>query len=319
MTGPADEQDERLRALLQEAVADVDPPPALPEIRARIAEDGHRQGHRPGWAVITLAAAMVTVVVIGGVAWLNRDHGSAPIAGTGRSVSVAAYYLGTTANGPRLFREDRHLEDVVVSDVQAAVETTLAAPLDPDYRSGFPDGTTATVHSRGNEFVVDLSGADLQAAPAGGANAARMAIQAMVWTVQQAAQRPVSVIFRVDGQPARTLLGVDGSGRFHEADADSTLSPVSVDVAEGAHVPSGTTVYGQAAAYEGNVVWQLRQGDTVVRQGHTTAGQCCTLSPYAFVVKAPPGHYTLLVHDTSGSGREGVGVTTDTKDIVVVR
>ena len=67
--------------------------------------------------------------------------------------------------------------------------------------------------------------------------------------------------------------------------------------ADGATVSSPFTVSGKAAAYEGNVQWELKQGSTVVRRGFKTAKVCCMLSPYTFTVKAPPGIYTLVVHD----------------------
>ncbi len=65
------------------------------------------------------------------------------------------------------------------------------------------------------------------------------------------------------------------------------------------------TVTGKAAAFEGNVQWELKQGSTVVRRGFTTAKVCCTLSPYRFTVTAPPGDYTLVVHDEDVSDGEG--------------
>ena len=74
---------------------------------------------------------------------------------------------------------------------------------------------------------------------------------------------------------------------------------------------------GRASTFEANVVWELKQGDMTVRHGFTTAQECCTLSPYSFTVTAPPGTYTLVVHDTDESDGEGVGTSQDTKDITV--
>ena len=65
------------------------------------------------------------------------------------------------------------------------------------------------------------------------------------------------------------------------------------------------------------MVWELKRGDATVRNGFTTAQECCTLSPYSFTVTAPPGDYTLVVHDTDESDGEGVGTSQDTKDITV--
>jgi hypothetical protein len=54
-----------------------------------------------------------------------------------------------------------------------------------------------------------------------------------------------------------------------------------------------------------------------VRNGFTTARECCTLSPYSFTVTATPGDYTLVVHDTDESDGEGIGTSEDTKRIKV--
>jgi hypothetical protein len=96
------------------------------------------------------------------------------------------------------------------------------------------------------------------------------------------------------------------------------LAPVLVESpAEGATVPTTFTVEGRAATFEANVIWELKRGDDTVRNGFTTAQECCTLSPYSFEVTAPPGEYTLVVHDTDESDGEGVGISQDTKDITV--
>ena len=96
------------------------------------------------------------------------------------------------------------------------------------------------------------------------------------------------------------------------------LSAVSIATpAEGAVVPTRFEVTGQAATFEANVVWELKRGEEVVRQGFTTARECCTQSPYSFEVTAAPGDYTLVVHDTDESDGEGIGTSADTKRITV--
>ena len=63
--------------------------------------------------------------------------------------------------------------------------------------------------------------------------------------------------------------------------------------------------------------WELVQGGHVVKHGFATARECCTLSPYTFRLSAPPGDYTLVVHDEDVSGGEGTGRSSDTKQIRV--
>ncbi len=114
----------------------------------------------------------------------------------------------------------------------------------------------------------------------------------------------------------RQVLGVDTTRPVQRAGADSVLAPVlDHRPAEGATVPTQFQVTGQASTFEANVVWELKQGDRVVRNGFTTATECCTLSPYTFTVTAAPGDYTLVVHDTDESDGEGVGTSEDTKRV----
>lgn len=320
---PAGSADADVRDALHDAVDDVHPHEALATIRARVEEREREQPRRHGWAGVSLATAAATVLVIGGVVgvnqWNHAQGGSGPPAArpVGHAANLSTYSLGRTAAGPRLFHENRHVTGITGSDLQAAVNDTLGAPLDPDYYSAFPEGTRATVTDYGDYVQVDLTGADLTQLPPAGRVAAEMGLQAVAWTVVDTVQRPVPVRFTIDGSPAHTLLGIHpGSGVTRSA-ADSVLSPVSISLREGQRVASGTRILGQAAAYEGTVLWQLAQDGRVVEHGVTTAGQCCTLATYAFRLTAPPGHYVLSVRDTSGSGLEGVGTTTDTKDIVV--
>jgi hypothetical protein len=97
------------------------------------------------------------------------------------------------------------------------------------------------------------------------------------------------------------------------------LAPVSIEEpAQDTTVDSPFRVAGDAVAFEATVVWELRDGDRVVQEGSAMARECCTLSPYSFEVTAPPGSYTLVVHDEDASGgAEGAGQVEDTKRVVV--
>jgi hypothetical protein len=307
--------DADVRAALRQAVAGIQTEGGLERIEQRLGEQ--TRGSAVKVVIGTIAAVAATALVIGGVSWLNHEAKKPkPAPASGRDLTVHAYYLGRTAGGLRLFSEHRALHDVRTSDLQAAVDTALGTPEDPDYQP-YPGSPQATVSSDGDVVVIDFDRASLASYPLLSDLDAGMAVQALVWTVNDTVQRPVQVRFELAGQPARSLFGKVLNGTVSEQDADTVLSPVSVDLSEGQEVPSGTTVYGKAATFEANVVWELRQGEQVVRRGATTAGECCTLSPYAFRLEAPPGGYTLVVHDTDESGGEGNGVTSDSKDIVV--
>jgi hypothetical protein len=147
---------------------------------------------------------------------------------------------------------------------------------------------------------------------------ADLAIQQVVYTAQAAVGRgrlPVQLL--VDGEHSDTVLGVATPEPLSAGNADDVLAPVQIDSpADGATVDGTFSVTGRASAFEANVQWELKQGDTVVKHGFATPQECCTLSPYTFEVTAPSGDYTLVVHDEDMSG-EGRPVNQDTKEITV--
>ncbi|WP_027860822.1 Gmad2 immunoglobulin-like domain-containing protein [Marmoricola sp. URHB0036] len=318
--------DSDLRRLLDDAVSDVHPEGGPEDIRARA-----RRPSAMRWLPITVAAAAATAVVIAGGAWLaqrgpnsdapaaaaGNDDRSASQAPAGHPVDATVYYVGATAAGPRLYPEARHVTDATDSKVQVAVDEALTGtPKDPDYESAWPlPGTTAKVTTDSTLITVDLTLPSTQVDLEKGAG--ERALQALVWTADAAVGKDLPVQFTVDGQPGN-LLDVDATAPIEKASADSVLATVLIEApAQGATVPTQFTVTGRAATFEANVVWELKRGDATVRNGFTTAQECCTLAPYSFTVNAPPGDYTLVVHDTDESDGEGIGTSEDTKDITV--
>ena len=332
-TPPTNDSD--LRSLFDDAVSDVHPEGGTREIRARA---GRPSAGR--WVPLTVAAAVATAVVIVGGAWLGQqESGSAPAAGSGDTadaptanepssqpsseargtLQVPVYYVGSTAAGPRLFAESHVVTDTTESELQAAVQEALRGdPIDPDYSPAFRNETsTARASTDGETITIDLSD-DLGATVDMPDERGTAGVQALVWTAQAATSSEQPVRFTIDGKPADRVYNVDTSAPLQRASADSTLSTVSITTpAEGAVVPTRFEVTGQAATFEANVVWELKRGDEVVRNGFTTAQECCTLSPYSFTVTATPGEYTLVVHDTDESDGEGIGTSVDTKRITV--
>jgi hypothetical protein len=328
MTNTPPSSDGDLRRLLDDAVSDVHPRDGVDEIRSRA-----RRPSAMRWLPITIAAAAATAVVIAGGAWLAQRHpGSTPPAAgpatdptassapaAGHTVDATVYYVGATAAGPRLFPEARHVADATDTDVQVAVDEALTGtPKDPDYQNPFAAlGVTATATAQAGAVTIDLS--DQLSRPAGmDAKTAETAVQSLVRTADTAAKSTQPVTFTVSGAPAASVLGVPTGAPVPPAGDDAVLSTVLIESpAEGATVPTRFTVKGRAATFEANVVWELKRGDATVRNGFTTAQECCTLAPYSFTVTAPPGDYTLVVHDTDESGGEGIGTSQDTKAITV--
>ena len=316
--------DDRIRDLLHDAVADVEPRHGVREIRTRTrAARSHRS-----WAWGAGGAVAATAVTIAAVAVLgsgDRDQVPAP-AGPPAASAVPVYYLGDTGLGPRLFEESHGGASSGDEGRDAVQQAVDGDAYDPDYRSDWPAGTRVNrVTSGGDGITVDLSGPDLEDRPASvPADAARVSLQQVVFTAQgvlRAPGRPVS--FTLDGSPAHRLLGVAVRAPLSASSADDVLAPVSISTPvdmpgrDLRPLSSPVTVEGRASAFEANVQWELMRGDTVVRSGFTTAGECCTLSPYSFRFSAPPGEYTLVVHDEDASGGEGTPSSMDTKRIEI--
>lgn len=244
-------------------------------------------------------------------------------------VTVPVYYVGDTNHGLRLFREFHSVQSNGQDPITPALNEAVATnPDDRDYRTDWPAGTTVDhinldgVDDDGVMTVhVENSKTDLHDRPAGMTEQeASQAIEQLIYTSQGAAQTRAPVQFMLNGERTDTLLGVPTSEPLSEGDPTAVLALVwIIDPAEGAEVQSPFKVSGLANAFEANVQWELMQGDKVVESGFTMAKEAFTMAPYSFKVDAPPGDYTLAVHDEDASGgAEGAGVWKDTKNITVV-
>jgi hypothetical protein len=347
---PHDE--EQLRALLDDAVSDVEPRPALDDIRSRTTT---RPLSRRPWFLAAGSAVVATAATVVAFAVLGNDAGttstapgpatspsratapSAPETSTAADASESAapspraipvYYVGETGQGLRLYREFHPVPvpDLPGAAVAEAVHQAVAVdPQDPDYTSLWPAGADVQhAEVAGDTIVVDLKGADLlHDRPAGmSEEEAKISLEQLIYTAQAGFQDRAPVRFLLDGQITDTVLGMPTSEPLAQGDETSTLAQVwIISPAEGDTVESGFTVKGVGAFFEANVVWELRQGDKVVassaKSGPVTAEECCTMAPYSFTVDAPPGDYTLVVRDDDPSGGEGPEPFQDTKDITV--
>lgn len=342
--------DEDLRRLLDDAVSDVEPRDSLGSIHARTKE--RTMSSKRSWllgagaAVVATAATVAAVTVLSGDSTTEDPGFAGPTAASNgetsepasptpseepstsesaapETASVPVYYVGETTRGPRLYREFHRVELSNDDPVSAAVlEAVSVTPDDPDYRTPWPGGTTAaTVEQPPSDVItVDVSGPGLRQRPGGmSVEEAELAIEQLVYTAQAAHQSRSPVQLLLDGNRTDTLLGVPVSEPLVQGAAEDVLAQVwIIDPAEGAEVTSPFEVSGLAAAFEANVVWELRDGDKVVEEGFTTARACCTMEPYSFEVSAPPGEYTLIVTDSDPSGGEGFGPWEDTKQVTVL-
>ncbi len=312
--------EDQLHRLFDQAVEDVEPTYGLDRIRARTT-------HRPrrGWAWGAGGAALAAAATVAVVVALNGGSGKAPepgpaASGTSEESGRVVYFVGDTGVGPRLVPE---LHDAVSAEStldETVAEAVAGRATDPDYTTPWPSGTTMErAQLEAGVLAVDLSGAVVER-PAGMSRAtAALAVQQLVWSAQAAADSQVPVTFLVDGRPTATLLGESTERPVKASAADDVLAPVSVlSPGDGSTVRSPFTVEGTASAFEATVQWELTDADGgAVKRGFATAKECCTVSPYSFEVTAPPGDYTLVVHDEDVSGGEGNPESEDTKRVSV--
>ena len=317
--------EDQLHRLLDQAVEDVEPGFGLDRIRARTARRPRR-----GWAWGAGGAALATAATVAVVVALNGGPGTAgaepgPAASSAASgpssePDRAVYFVADTGVGPRLVPElhDPVPESAALDEAVAAAVVGRAA--DPDYDTLWPGGTVMErAQLNAGVLSVDLSGPVVER-PSGMSSAtAALAVQQLVWTAQAAADSRVPVTFLVDGRPTATLLGEPTKRPVEASAPDDVIAPVSVlTPGDGSAVSSPFTVEGTASAFEATVQWELTGADGgVVKKGFATAKECCTVSPYSFEVKAPPGNYTLTVHDEDVSGGEGNPQSEDTKRVTV--
>jgi hypothetical protein len=346
-----DRDDERIRRLLDEAVSDVEPRDSLASIHARtkVSPMRSKRSWILGGAVVATAATVAAVAVLSnGTPEQRNDVGPAATASPSPTeeatpspteeptqeptatdspeptmAAVPVYYVGDTSRGVRLYREFHRVDtggDAVSAAVNEAVSTS---PTDPDYRTDWPQGTSAAqVDAPPSDVItIDVRGAGSLRSRSGlNEERAQMAIEQLVYTAQAADQSRSPVQLLLNGGRTDTLLGVPVSEPLAQGDAMDVLAQVwIIEPGEGAEVNTPFKVSGLAAAFEATVLWELRQGGTVVKEGFTTAEECCRMAPYSFTVKGvPAGEYTLVVTDNDPSGGEGFGVWEDTKQITVL-
>jgi len=352
MTRYESHDEQRLRELLDNTVAGIEPDDRLNQILDRT-KVTNMSARRPwlwgaGGAALATAAVITAVAMIGNPLQQSADPGPAgtpsgtptqatepaPTEPTESSSAPApsgaalpVYYLGDTPQGPRLYREFQpnvDSIDPVMAAVAAAVEGT---PLDPDYRSGWPAGASVTSAGATPDLLtIDLTG-DLHDRPAGmSAQDASLALQQVIYTAQAAYQHGrVPVQFLLNGSHTDQLLGEPASEPLAEGTWYDTLALVNItDPAESTHVSGTLHVTGLASSFEANVPWKILQGTKVVDQYFFMAeqgGDLVKLYPFAGDIDLSglaPGTYTLVCStDDPSGGAEGSGPTSDTRTIVV--
>ena len=323
------------------------------------------------WLLGGLGGAVATATVIGGV-WfasssLNDDNPGQVVTSPSGSVTpsnspspsdapsespsktpdgtagpkraVPVYYAGDTPSGLRLYREFHSLPGVsggtegdVVGADSAAKAAVSQTPLDPDYRSLWPEGTEADVSDAGDHLVVNLvapgGGATLHDRPSSmTADEAGLAIEQVIYSVQAAfGKGRVPVQFLLDEKHSDQVLGQPTSEPLAAGPIMETLSLVNLtSPEEGAEITGDKlAVSGVANSFEANVLIRLQryEGNYIAYQGNLTASGAMEPKLFPFegsidISKVAPGKYILMAMTDDPSDGEGPGPFSDTKVITI--
>lgn len=238
-------------------------------------------------------------------------------------VTAAVYYVGDTgAAGPRVYREFRRGSG---DALPLAVELLAEQPLDPDYRTAWEPGQILAATYDGEIVSVEVDPA-VRSRPGGMSKAeARAAVEQVIYTVQAAVQERAPVQFRTSDNPIDQVFGVPTSEPLANGPMLQVLSHVSLTRPEQGERVSGDElqVSGVGNSFEANLLWELRRGDTVVKNGFATLDGWMgeRLFPFATTVDLAglaPGDYTFWIStDDPTGGTEGIGAMTDTKSFTI--
>ncbi|HSO65292.1 MAG TPA: Gmad2 immunoglobulin-like domain-containing protein [Ornithinibacter sp.] len=347
---PDDARDERLARLISDAAAGVEPTDRLAEIRGRTASaSGRTRWYAAGGVSLLAAAAVVAVALLGNQGSPGADgDGPAqdpsptvsdpaptePTAGDGAELtSYTAFFVGDTGRGPRLFSEVRR--EGGPRDLLSALTLLERGPLDPDYRTDWPQDAFASARFDGvgvdGQFSVVLAGDWLRDRPAGmSEEEAQMAVESVIWTLQAAASEgdPVTapVQFYLGRNPIDQVFGVPTSeGLAAGSSADVQAQMNIAFPAEGATVSGSFIAQGANNGFEATMTWTLTdETGTVVLDGFAQAEGWMEdrLFPWETepidVSGLAPGRYTFTAaNDDPSGGAEGFGPDTDTRSIIV--
>ncbi len=303
------EMDDQLSELLHDAVADVEPSERLSELRARTASSTTSRR----WWIGAGGAALATAAVVTAIAVVGTDPPTAvdppPAAPPADPRAVAAYFVGDTPRGPRLYREFQQVVDPTPG--LAGLELLESGPDDPDYTSLWPAGSFESVSGPEDGLVTVQLGDGAPAEPSA------LALQQVVYTVSAGFQEPVTVEL-TNGDALLEVIAA-------EPQLD-VLSHVNLSDPFEGQVVSGDTlrVNGVANSNEANVLWTIESEDGSSGDGSyfTAEGYMGTrLFPFSGKVDVSsldPGTYTLTVEtDDLSGGAEGIGPFSDTRTFVI--
>lgn len=347
-----------LNRLLLDTVSDIEPRAGIEAIRSRITPKESPMAITRTWILGTIGAAAATAAVITGVVVISdnssdsssdadRDPAAPSVTATDDASSadpsettatsappvteetLPVYWVGETARGLGLYREWTRVAsaDPLVGALTQALDEV---PLDPDYRSGWPEvaGLAAASYDGTEVITIDLTG-DIHDLPADmSERQAQVALEQLIYTAQAVVgegRKPVQLL--LDGSHSDQVLGQPTSEPLANGPLFDTLSLVNLDSPAEGDVVTGDTleVSGVANSFEANVIVTLQryEGNAIVLQEGVTAEGWMEEKLFPFtgsfdISDVEPGQYLLSAStDDPSGGAEGFGADTDTKLITI--
>lgn len=306
-----------LRAAMRDETERIEPADHLLDILRRTSRPARDRGSRRRRWVIGIAGAGLVAASVTTVVWVIDQTGGGrhpQVARVLPPVKVPVYYVQDNGAGKyplRIFPEQHQVSSAGNTGLHAVSALFTAPPTDPDYSSLWASGSVDSVTQQSGLITVDLSA---DAAPVGNPPTARVyhvALQQIVYTVQQALDSHDPVRIMISGSPpegATVPLQADPARVIEGAIVIDTPS-------QDATVQSPVTVEGDASVFEATVSWQILQDGQVVQEGYTTTSSGQKFSPYSFDVALDPGSYTLRVYEASAE--DGSPMFVETKQFTV--
>lgn len=326
------ESEARLRRLLSEALAEVEPSDRLEELRASVrpsskvvpmtAGAGRRTWYSATGVIATAAVIGLVALVTNVVGDRSRGLGpatdsgtsspavtatatdtSAPVprAGTAVPRPVTVYYLGNGPRGAVLFRE-RSTPPAGMTALTYGVRGLMTDPSDPDYRTPWRSGWLVRATRDAGLISVQVGPAPAVRPPSLTPREATEAVQQVVYTVQSALGLRDKVRFVRRGRPVTSLLGVPTSRPVAAAPASKALARLAISTPDdGAHLARGRLVVtGVDDVFGPDVEVELvRSGTTYLHEAGTAidAYEPDRMFPWKVTLdtsSVPPGRYTVV-------------------------
>lgn len=238
---------------------------------------------------------------------------------TPNASALALYFVGKGPRGDRLFP----YQVMSGPDAASILQALTTKPADPDYRTVWTASMLGETTTTGTEVTVDLTDEATRAPQGVNAEAAKLSIQQVVWSLRSA-MGATKVSFTVAGQPATTVLGQPVKTPVAPADFFDTSTQVSITAPlEGATVSGTLEATGANNGFEAWLGWELLDANgKAVKSGNVTAdGYGEKLYPWKASVDlagVAPGTYTFRAYNEDASGGEGGGgPEEDTRTVIV--